>query len=264
MFKKIMTGTLAAAVAASSLAFAAFAADTTKEDVIAAAQAKGLRTDYIEMLKTTLDTDIAKDFTSEEYDHVIAGIENVTAIVEQAAKKANIDVAAATDEQLTEVYKSFSVAEQQAIKSEVAQIAEKTNVVVDVRLTENTLETADVIFVVSAKAEEGKPAPAPVVIAAEKEVDENGKPKVDENGNFVVKETKPVILGDVDASGAVDTEDALAILRNVVGLDEFTATQKAAADVKKDGAIDTEDALVVLQKVVNFIADFDLTGEQTK
>ena len=54
-------------------------------------------------------------------------------------------------------------------------------------------------------------------------------------------------FGDIDGDGAVDSSDALLVMRASVGLAELTPEQKAMADVNGDGFIDTTDALFILQ-----------------
>lgn len=63
------------------------------------------------------------------------------------------------------------------------------------------------------------------------------------------------ILGDADGNGAVTAEDALAILKSVVGAaqEEYHAEN---ADVDGNGSVTAEDALGVLKKVVGAITDF--------
>lgn len=53
--------------------------------------------------------------------------------------------------------------------------------------------------------------------------------------------------GDVNADGVINSADALLILRNTVGLTEFSEDEKNAANVNKDGAVNSLDALIVLQ-----------------
>ena len=53
--------------------------------------------------------------------------------------------------------------------------------------------------------------------------------------------------GDLDGNGEVDSIDALMVLRQIVGLEEFTPQQMTAADVDQDGDITSADALVILR-----------------
>ncbi len=239
MFKKIMTGTLAAVVAASSLAFAAFAADTTKEDVIKAAQDSGIvRSDYIAMLEGVLNSDATKNFDSADYEAVIASIDEVKTIVGDVKE-------GATDADLTQVYLGLKD-KSQDIKKVVANLAEKTETAIDVRLTATTFENADVAFVVSGTTtdEEGNKVATPAVVITK-------------------DNAKGTILGDTNGDGKIDPADALEVLKSVVGLE--TNFEKNVADVDKNGLVDTQDALGILKNVVKLVgADFDLTGEQTK
>ena len=53
--------------------------------------------------------------------------------------------------------------------------------------------------------------------------------------------------GDLDGNGEIDSMDALMVLRQIVGLEEFTPQQITAADVDQDGKITSTDALVILR-----------------
>ena len=61
-------------------------------------------------------------------------------------------------------------------------------------------------------------------------------------------------LGDLSGDGAIDTTDALIILKQVVGLIELTPEQQKTADVDKNNTVDTNDALMILKKVVGLIS----------
>ena len=62
------------------------------------------------------------------------------------------------------------------------------------------------------------------------------------------------ILGDVNNDGVVDSADALLILRNSVGLEDFDETQTFLGDVNEDNEnIDSSDALAVLRYSVGII-----------
>ena len=58
------------------------------------------------------------------------------------------------------------------------------------------------------------------------------------------------VRGDVDGDGVASAADALAILKSVVGKQELTDQEKAAADLTGDGTIGADDALIVLRIVV--------------
>ena len=56
-----------------------------------------------------------------------------------------------------------------------------------------------------------------------------------------------IMFGDVDGDNVTTSSDALQILRNSVGLQEFSEDQIKTADVDKDGNINSGDALTVLR-----------------
>lgn len=58
-------------------------------------------------------------------------------------------------------------------------------------------------------------------------------------------------LGDVNADGAINSLDALIILRNSVGAIDFSDDEKAVADINGDNVINSVDALTVLQIVTS-------------
>ena len=58
-------------------------------------------------------------------------------------------------------------------------------------------------------------------------------------------------FGDVNSDGAVDSADALLILRSSVGLATFDDEQSTLGDVNGDGKVDSADALSVLRYSVN-------------
>lgn len=58
---------------------------------------------------------------------------------------------------------------------------------------------------------------------------------------------EPFLLGDVNGDGAVDSSDALLLLRASMGLAELDEAQLSAGDVNGDGAADTTDALLILR-----------------
>ena len=65
-----------------------------------------------------------------------------------------------------------------------------------------------------------------------------------------------LVIGDVDGDGFVNVNDALEILKIVVGLIELDDNAKKAADVNGDNVINVNDALDVLKKVVGLIDKF--------
>lgn len=58
------------------------------------------------------------------------------------------------------------------------------------------------------------------------------------------------ILGDADSSGTVDVNDAVKILKCIVGNDTFTELQRLAADADKSGDVDVNDAVKILKVIV--------------
>ena len=59
-----------------------------------------------------------------------------------------------------------------------------------------------------------------------------------------------VTLGDVDMNNAIDSCDALIVMRCSVGLIELSDEQNEAADVNTDGVADSIDALTILQAAI--------------
>lgn len=66
---------------------------------------------------------------------------------------------------------------------------------------------------------------------------------------FIATETKPT-TGDIDGDGETTSNDALNVLKIVVGSKDLTDEQKQIADLDGDGNITSSDALVILQIVV--------------
>ena len=73
----------------------------------------------------------------------------------------------------------------------------------------------------------------------------------DSDGKNIVADTtitaQYLLLGDTNFDGAVNTGDAVMILRSCVGLVELSDDQKLAADMSGDGIINTGDAVAVLR-----------------
>lgn len=57
------------------------------------------------------------------------------------------------------------------------------------------------------------------------------------------------ILGDINGDGAVDIEDAVAIVGHINGQTMLSAEQEKLADVDKSGAVDIEDAAAVINLI---------------
>lgn len=81
------------------------------------------------------------------------------------------------------------------------------------------------------------------ITEAEKEPDDGDEPVVNKKG-------------DVDRNGSVTAEDALCILKNVVGLMELDEEQESLADTDGDGSVTAEDALQILKYVVGALDGF--------
>lgn len=60
----------------------------------------------------------------------------------------------------------------------------------------------------------------------------------------------PILMGDVDGSGAVDAADALLILRFSMGIIEASALDTSAADMDGSGSVNAADALMILRKAM--------------
>lgn len=73
-------------------------------------------------------------------------------------------------------------------------------------------------------------------------------------------EEPEVVIGDVNGDSSITAEDALSILKHVVGLEILTGDALTSADVNADNAITAEDALDVLKKVVGLIDRFVAEG----
>lgn len=63
------------------------------------------------------------------------------------------------------------------------------------------------------------------------------------------------VLGDVDGNGTITAEDALAVLKHVVGVQ--SVSEEKYADVDKNGSITAEDALCILKYVVGILESFE-------
>lgn len=72
---------------------------------------------------------------------------------------------------------------------------------------------------------------------------------------FIVEYNKNVV-GDVNGDKNITAEDALAILKHVVGLETLTGDALTCADVNAENGVTAEDALDVLKKVVGLIDKF--------
>jgi len=69
------------------------------------------------------------------------------------------------------------------------------------------------------------------------------------------------LLGDVDGSGKVDIDDALALLRHSVKLTGYDLSgKKNVADINHDDKIDIDDALIALRHSVNLLKIEEVYG----
>ncbi len=65
-----------------------------------------------------------------------------------------------------------------------------------------------------------------------------------------------VLLGDVDANGAVEVPDALMALRAAMGLIQTTPYMLEAGDVDFNGSLEVQDALLILRYTMSIISSF--------
>lgn len=66
----------------------------------------------------------------------------------------------------------------------------------------------------------------------------------------------PITYGDLSGDGEVKVDDAISLLRYVVGLEEFSPEEIKAADVNGDGKVDVQDAILILRHIVGLIDKF--------
>ncbi len=71
---------------------------------------------------------------------------------------------------------------------------------------------------------------------------------------------RPEVIGDVNFDGRIDSNDALAVLRNVVGLLAFDDVQARLADVDGNGELNSVDSLYILKYAVRVIDRFPVEG----
>ena len=74
------------------------------------------------------------------------------------------------------------------------------------------------------------------------------------NLSFAVSADYTNLLGDINLSNTVDSDDALSVLRSSVGIDFLEDEQPELADVVRDGKIDSSDALAILRISAGFEA----------
>ncbi|MBQ4428328.1 MAG: choice-of-anchor J domain-containing protein [Clostridia bacterium] len=73
-------------------------------------------------------------------------------------------------------------------------------------------------------------------------------------GPFTVE--APIVWGDANGDGETTIEDALLIMRYLIGIDEIAEENLEWCDVNGDGSIDLTDALLIMRKVIGTIEAF--------
>ncbi|MEG0230153.1 MAG: dockerin type I domain-containing protein, partial [Oscillospiraceae bacterium] len=63
---------------------------------------------------------------------------------------------------------------------------------------------------------------------------------------------RPVMVGDVDENGVINSLDALCILKSIVNMQTLSPSQLSAADVDGKNNISTLDSLLILKTIINF------------
>ena len=79
----------------------------------------------------------------------------------------------------------------------------------------------------------------------------------DETGRSVSSEVMITVtarlMGDIDANGTVNANDALLVLRAALGIITLTPEQRAAADMDASGTVTANDALMILRLTLGLI-----------
>lgn len=65
-----------------------------------------------------------------------------------------------------------------------------------------------------------------------------------------------VLYGDLNGDGKITVQDAILLLRSIVGLTKLTPAEKTAADVDGSGAVNVADAVLILRYIVGLISSF--------
>ena len=88
--------------------------------------------------------------------------------------------------------------------------------------------------------------------------DKNGKNiKADTTITAQYKEIEnPVLIGDVNGDGKINTSDAVQILKYAAGMVQLDENQQAAADINHDGKVNTADAVLILKYAAGMITEF--------
>ena len=90
-----------------------------------------------------------------------------------------------------------------------------------------------------------------VVVDEQEKIDE-----LDETNNVAQKLVEVVICGDLSGNGESTAYDATLILQSVVGLEDLTPAQIAAADTSGNGSVSALDAALILQYSVGLISEY--------
>ena len=67
--------------------------------------------------------------------------------------------------------------------------------------------------------------------------------------------------GDLDGNDEIDVQDAIVVLRGIVGLISFTAEQEVFGDVNLQDGVNVQDAILILRYIVDLIDDFPLVDK---
>lgn len=173
----------------------------------------------------------------------VAALEKALEAAKNMAEKAD-----ATEAEITEAYNTLAEAMtslvRKANKDELKNALDKANEIITNKAdyTESSL----------AGLEEAKNTASAVYDKDDATQDEVGEAL----RSLIAEILEARLLGDVDANGKVDSEDAAAVLRYNVELETLSEEQLDAADVNKDEAADSSDAGAILQYAAEKIAEF--------
>lgn len=173
----------------------------------------------------------------------VAALEKALEAAKNMAENAD-----ATEAEITEAYNALAEAMtslvRKANKDELKNALDKANEIITNKAdyTESSL----------AGLEEAKNTASAVYDKDDATQDEVGEAL----RSLIAEILEARLLGDVDANGKVDSEDAAAVLRYNVELETLSEEQLDAADVNKDEAADSSDAGAILQYAAEKIAEF--------
>ena len=71
----------------------------------------------------------------------------------------------------------------------------------------------------------------------------------------------PILWGDANGDGETTVEDALLLMRYLIGLEEVDEANLASCDVNGDGTVDLADALLIMRKAMGTIEAFPVEQE---